>query len=67
MIAINCISLICSSSGSVKIVKKLQELLNTKGSAESQVMEILGDATLIKHLMTLTDMQVCIYVMCNSI
>ena len=54
-----CIS-ICSSSleGIELIVNKLQELLNTKGSADSEVMDILGDPALIKHLMTLTDKQV---------
>ena len=45
------------------MVEKLQELLSTKGSAESVVMDLLGNPALIKHLMTLTDQQVamCVY------
>lgn len=42
-----------------EIVSKLQELLNTKDSPDSEVMELVGDSALIKHLMTLTDKQVC--------
>ena len=44
----------CSSA----VVKKLQELLDTKDSPQSEVMDLLGDPTLIKHLMALTDQQV---------
>ena len=36
--------------------------MNTKGSNESDMMDLLGDPTLIKHLMTLTDEQVCVCV-----
>ena len=48
------------SSESIEIVEKLQQLLITKGSNESGVMELLEDPTLVKNLMTLTHKQVCI-------
>ena len=49
------------SSESIEIVEKLQQLLITKGSNESEVMELLEDPTLVKHLMALTHKQVCVY------
>ena len=53
MIVINLMYLYSSA-----VVKKLQELLDTKDSPQSEVMDLLGDPTLIKHLMALTDQQV---------
>jgi len=52
----------CSSEAEkLSLVERLQKLLTTKGSSESEVMEILGEPALIKQLMVLTDKQVHMY------
>ena len=59
MIVISLMSISSCSSENIEIVEKLQQLLITKGSNESEVMQLLENPTLVKHLMTPTDEKVC--------
>ena len=62
MIVISLMSISSCSSESIETVEKLQQLLITKGSNESEVMQLLEDPTLVKHLMSPTDEKVCTYI-----